>query len=108
MFSRDGFTQASDGQPLKLQSTVPETAKSRHLRIFAYLGVAILSSAGLIGKMRLLAGISSLPYVLLISLAVLGLFLPLLWPLAIRKRLFLSPLVIAGLFATLLHEKRKK
>jgi hypothetical protein len=65
-----------------------------------YLATAILSSLGLLGKVSLLQRILPLPTPLLAVALCAGVCLPLFWPLVLRIRYFLAPLVLVGFFFT--------
>jgi hypothetical protein len=65
-----------------------------------YLATAILSSLGLLGKISLLKRIVPLPTSLLAIALCAGVCLPLFWPLVLRIRYCLAPLVLLGFFFT--------
>ncbi len=70
--------------------------------IALYLSAAVLSGAGLLGKIGLVRHLLPLPLPLLACVVGLGICLPLLWPVALRFHRVLTPLALLGLFGVLL------
>ena len=69
--------------------------------VVVYLGVAVMSGAGLLGKIPLLHSLLPVPARALELFAVLGLALPLLWPIALRFRKTVATaflIALAGVF----------
>jgi hypothetical protein len=101
----DDQTSADDGGGLTSGVLQKEDAVSSDRRstfpVVVYLGVAIISGAGLLGKVSLLRSLLPLPTWALELSITLSLALPLLWPIALRFRKIVAVaflIALAGVF----------
>jgi hypothetical protein len=67
------------------------------LAMFLYLGLAMVSGLGLLGKVQLVQRIFPVPMAVLYPIVIAWIFLPLTWSSALRARRILAPLVLLGI-----------
>jgi hypothetical protein len=65
--------------------------------MFLYLGLAVVSGLGLLGKVQLVQRIFPVPLAVLYPIVIAWIFLPLTWSSALRARRILAPLVLLGI-----------
>jgi hypothetical protein len=70
------------------------------LAMFLYLGLAMMSGLGLLGKVQLVQRIFPVPMPVLYSIVIAWIFLPLTWSSALRARRILAPLVLLGIIVS--------
>jgi len=97
----DDQMSADDGGGLmsglqRQENAVPNGPRSKS-PVVVYLGVAVTSGAGLLGKISLLHSLLPLPTWALQFLITLSLALPLLWPIALRFRKIVATAFLIGL-----------
>jgi hypothetical protein len=80
-----------DSSRTRIRSTV------FRLAMFLYLGLAMVSGLGLLGKLQLVQRIFPVPLAVLYPIVIAWILLPLTWSSALRARRILAPLVLLGI-----------